>query len=296
MLSIVFAFKETSVIVKPSDAEFHASLLPEDPSWGGTGALPLYPDPRDYEMSRIPEVRAMLEVGAPASYDLIPYVKGVYDQGQTAACVAFSTAGMKSIEDMLEHSAWNTYDAPALYAANGGTGQNGVDTRRVLQYAQDTGLLVLGATARYRIGSYAFAPRVAGQFEDTLKAAVAANRPCLLALLLPQNFGWDSSGGITQSYHQIGVCGYDATNVIILNSWGSWWGKNGLGRIPWSYLTQQNFQNGYVYGYTVIDALDGDLQPPINKPPVANAGGPYMGKAGQGITFDASNSKDPDGT
>ncbi len=232
MLSIVFAFKETSVIVKPSDAEFHASLLPEDPSWGGTGALPLYPDPRDYEMSRIPEVRAMLEVGAPASYDLIPYVKGVYDQGQTAACVAFSTAGMKSIEDMLEHSAWNTYDAPALYAANGGTGQNGVDTRRVLQYAQDTGLLVLGATARYRIGSYAFAPRVAGQFEDTLKAAVAANRPCVLALLLPQNFGWDSSGGITQSYHQIGVCGYDATNVIILNSWGSWWGKNGLGRIP----------------------------------------------------------------
>lgn len=276
--------------------QFLNSLAPFVDQGYGTGALLLTPDPRDFQMHRIPEVKAMLEAGAPASYDLITYIKGVYNQGQVSSCVAHSTAGMKSVEDMLEHSAWNTYDAPALYAANGGTGQNGVDTRRVLQYAQDTGLLVLQGTARYRIGSYAFAPRVAGQFEDTLKAAIAANRPCVLALLLPQNFGWDSSGAMTQGYHQVAIVGFDATYVTILNSWGSGWGKNGLGRIPWSYLTQQNFQSGYVYAYTVIDALDGDLQPPVNKPPVAVPGGPYRGAVRALVQFDGSGSSDPDGT
>ncbi|HVO72340.1 MAG TPA: PKD domain-containing protein, partial [Aggregatilineaceae bacterium] len=35
---------------------------------------------------------------------------------------------------------------------------------------------------------------------------------------------------------------------------------------------------------------------PANEPPQADAGGPYSGFAGQAITFDASNSHDPDGT
>lgn len=245
------------------DLQYIATLLPFNDEGYGTGAVLLSPDSRDFDMARIPEVRIMLEVGTPPSYEgMLAYIKGTYNQGQIPSCVAHSTAGMKSIEDMLEHSVWNTYDAPALYRDNGGTGQNGVDTRRVLQYAQDTGVLVLNGTARYRIGSYAFAPRVAGQFEETIKAAVAANMPCVLALLLPQNFGWDSSGGITQGYHQVVIAGYTEQYVIILNSWGAGWGNGGLGRVPWAFIIQDNFQNGYAYAYTVIDGLDKDLQPP----------------------------------
>jgi PKD domain/Cysteine-rich secretory protein family len=36
--------------------------------------------------------------------------------------------------------------------------------------------------------------------------------------------------------------------------------------------------------------------PPTNKPPVANAGGPYSGTVGQPVLFDGSGSTDPDGT
>ncbi len=35
--------------------------------------------------------------------------------------------------------------------------------------------------------------------------------------------------------------------------------------------------------------------PPVNQPPIANAGGPYSGTAGQTVAFDGSGSTDPDG-
>ena len=57
----------------------------------------------------------------------------------------------------------------------------------------------------------------------------------------------------------------------------------------------------YTATLTVVDnegATDTDtttVTVTVNKPPVADAGGPYTGKAGESITFYGSNSYDPDG-
>ncbi len=54
--------------------------------------------------------------------------------------------------------------------------------------------------------------------------------------------------------------------------------------------TQRNSTNKLRFDVT------GDTPPPVNKPPVANAGGPYTGIVGQPVQFDGSKSSDPDGT
>jgi hypothetical protein len=259
------------MLVSPDQISFLQNLAPPQPDWGGTGAVPLTPDARDFRMELIPAVGAVLAIGAPPAFDLRSHVLGVYNQGAVPSCVAHSTCGMKSIQDHIEHGDWVTYDADGLYREMGGTGTAGVDPRGTLERARERGLQILNTTRRYRIGSYAFAPPVAGAFEETLKAAVAAMQPCTLALLLPQQFGWTSGGPITQGYHQVCVIGYDAAHAIILNSWGEMWGERGLGRIPWSFITQQNFQNGFAFAYTVVDALDSDW--PHNGPGQAQAQG-----------------------
>lgn len=248
--------------------EFFMSLPPNPAPYDsrGTGAQFLEPSPKDYRLEAVPEVKAVLDVGAPPSAELSQWIGGVYNQGALPSCVAHSTCGMKSIEDNIEHRSWFTYDAVGLYQANGGTGANGVDTRQVLQYALDTGCLNQGNGKRYKIGSYAFAPRSPGQFEETIKAAIAASRPCVVALLLPQNFGAESSGNPTQAYHQVVIYGYDATWAYILNSWGPAWANGGRGKVRWDYLTQQNFLNGYNYAFAVVDALDEGSPSPQPEP------------------------------
>lgn len=227
-------------------------LAPPDPDWRGTGSLKLHPDPRDYDLRSFPGVQAQLAAGVPDTFDLTPLVKGaIYDQGATPACVAFSTAGLNSMDDVAENARWETFDAAAMYRAAGGTGQNGVDTRLVLQQATDTGVPILGGNGRVKlIGSYAFVPQQPGVFRQTIKAAIAAGQPCTLALLLPSNWGWDSSGSPTSGYHQVVGIAYDATWLTILNSWGSGWGRNGMGRVPWDYLEANSLQNGYCYSYS----------------------------------------------
>ena len=261
------------------DDRIPSRLVPA-PDWGfGTGALPLLPDARDYPMERLPSVADMLQVGFPASYDLSGLVEQVYNQGALPSCVAHSTCGMKSLEDKIDRKVWNVYDAVALYQENGGNGSNGVDTRGVLQDAQANGVPLLSGGGRNRIGSYAFAPQIEGQFEATLKAAVAANEPCVLAVLLPTQFGWDFGGAITQAYHQMCLCGYDDTWAIFLNSWGPSFGQNGFCRLPWSYITQNNFQQLYAYAYTAIDALGPPPPPPPPPPPVSITVTGYGGTA-----------------
>lgn len=256
----------------------------------GTGAIPLEPDSRDYEMHRIPRVARKMDPGLgelPSACSLQGMVGDVMQQGKLPACVAYSTAAMKAVHEMRELGRWLTFDAMTCYHDCGGDGRNGVPTRAVLQYAQDRGLPVLSSAERYRIGSYAFAPQ--DGWVDTLKAAIAAGQPCVIATLLPEQFGWESSGQATKAYHQMLLVGYDAEHAILLNSWGKEWGRDGFGRLRWDYLTANNFQGGLCYAYTAIDAIDEGLAPtpapepappPPPKPPPFQVSG-YIGNIQQ---------------
>src|SRR5438552_12241619 len=92
----------------------------------GMGALPRIPDRRDYRLHDYPDVRAILEAGAPPSFDLRSYVRfSIYNQGSLPSCVAHSAAGMQSINEEIERNQAIMYDAVALYHAAGGNGSNG---------------------------------------------------------------------------------------------------------------------------------------------------------------------------
>lgn len=224
------------------------TLPPPDPNWKGLGGVPLPDDPRDYSILLHPGVAEALAAGPPQAVDLSAKVGGIYDQGAEGACVAYSTAGLCSLDEALAGNQWPWLDAENLYRRNGGQGSNGVDSRQVLQDVVDHGVNRRDGGAPVKEKSYLFVPKQTGVFKDTLMAALAAGKPCVLATLLPTNFGWSSSGTPTQGYHQLLVCGGDDQWCIVCNSWGASWGNNGFGRLPWSYLDPTRWD---VFAYTV---------------------------------------------
>ncbi len=232
----------------------------------GTGAVRHDHKLEDYAMHRIPGVAAWILTGVPDCTDLRGNVKQVYNQGPIPACVMYSLALMKSIEGALDRHAWFTYDPLAAYHEIGGDDKAGVPTRAALEYVQAKGMPVLNFGRRDRIGSYAFAPQEPAEFVATLKAALAAGQPCVIAARLPARFGWDSSGPATEAYHQMCLVGYNSGstplgNAIIGNSWGPDWGRAGFGQLSWEYLLSDDFHHKDVYAYTCVDFIDASLKP-----------------------------------
>lgn len=239
----------------------------------GTGALYREPDARDWQLILLPEVQAALPE-LPGSFMVLPMaaVQVKYNQGARPSCVSESECGAKSIEDFQDTSIWNRYDATELYRACGGNGMNGIFTDAALRYAVGTGLLVAGSQRRFKLASYLFAPQVAGDFRRTLAAALVASGPCVVAMLLPSIFGWNSGESPTSGYHQMCLVGYeglgDGDYAVFLNSWGEGWGNQGFCRIAWRYLEMNgNFQNRYVYAYRMVDFIDKGTIPVPTPPP-----------------------------
>lgn len=235
----------------------------------GTGALFREPSPADWDLSRLPEVREAVAAGLPDSFSLRDFSHGIYDQGALGACVDFSTAGAKSVEDQIDLGVWQTYDAMESWRNHGSTP---AATTTVLGWARDTGFAVVGTQRRYKIASYMFAPQVAGQWRQTLCAALMASGPCLVATLLPDDLGWNSSGPFNQSrYHQMIHMAWEGLGdndwAVFQNSWGPNFGDRGFVRLRWGFLESQNFQNRYAYGFQVADFIDGHVVPPPPPPP-----------------------------
>jgi hypothetical protein len=225
------------------------------------GALPLIRDRRDVAMERLAPIREALG-SLPASADLSNWVAGVYDQGTVPACTCCSAAAMQSIFESQERGKWLGFDALECYHAVGGTGSEGVEPHDVLGFMQGSGLLQVGTSRRYRIGSYAFVQLGPGGRIDIVKASIAARRPAVMAMLLPadwsQNYGQSAGDAVSSSYHQVCLTGYDAARVYFVNSQGEGWGDSGFGSVPWTFV-QSPDQLKRCYAYTAIDEIDDDL-------------------------------------
>jgi len=227
----------------------------------GTGAVALPQDWRDHQMHRVPGVEAQIDAGIPEEASLEVLITTVYDQGKVPACTAYSLAALKSIQEAQEQGRWRIFDALRCYHDCGGDDRHGIDTRKALKLAQDVGMVAADGGDRYRIDTYAFAPQVDPLWQDSIKGAIAAGHPVVVAMLLPSAFGWDSMGSPTNSYHQMCAVGYTRDHLVCLNSWGAGWGKHGLCRVPWAYMVANRFQRGLCYAYLVTDARNPRPEP-----------------------------------
>jgi len=239
-----------------------AKLPPLDSRGFGTGSLTLNPDSRLRAMESLRVIRRVKAMGIPNQADLTTYVKGNYNQGDENSCVAYSVAGMQSTYEEIEHNRWITFDAEESYVANGGYGPNGISAVDALDWEESPGMRDISTGQRYKIATYAFANPMTDAGIQTIKAAIAAKRPCVLALLLPADFGDQFEGDgtcksdvVTSGYHQICVVGYDQVRFKLLNSWGNNWGIKGIGSIKWSFV-QKAEQRGWVYAYTTTDVTE----------------------------------------
>ena len=218
----------------------------------GTGALPLPPDPRDRSALLHPRIARAVHVGTADTVRLGGQIGGIYNQDGEGACVAFSEAGVVSREETIQGRPWVWLDAENLYRRNGGTGQNGVDTRQTLQDIIDHGINRQDGGPPIKEGSYLFVPKQPGIWEATIMAALAVGKAVTLATYLPTTFGWDSSGAPDPNrYHQVYISGGDPLWWEIVNSWGSGFGQNGLGRLLKSFVDPLR---GDVYAYVVAEA------------------------------------------
>jgi hypothetical protein len=244
--------------------DFLDSLAPPDPHWL-TGAVRREAKPQDWGLQNVPQVAEVLAEGVPDSFSCLDDNELAVEYVQIGgSCVPTSLSVVQSCNDWKDGLRWRTYDAQEMYKAQGGTGSNGVATDGVLSRMKSLGLQEVGSDRRAKIAGYAFAPRVQDGWRRTLAAAMVSSGPVVVATLLPQQFGWDSSGPLTSGYHQMCATRYEGLHddglVIFPNTWGRSAGRNGFFRLSWRQLEQDNFQDGYTYGYQVVD-LD-DLEPP----------------------------------
>ena|SRR5437868_5848709 len=257
----------------------------------GLGSIPVEPDARDWSALLSPGIAQQLHAGAPTAVPDLSEGKvlGLYDQDGEGACVAYSESGLTSLDEALNGRLWVWLDAEQFYHRNGGTGQNGIDTRSSLEDAKNNGIIRKDGQGVVRIENYLWVPKTPGLFKDTIMAALALGKPCVVATLLPTNFGWDSSGPPNpQAYHQVVIVGGDDTWAYILNSWGPNWGRQGRGRLLWSFLDVARWD---VYAYLVNGIGVTPPPPPVGVVVKSVAPNPVVGPAPVTITgsgFDTS--------
>jgi hypothetical protein len=237
--------------------------LPSPPQpdflFGLNGPRP--PDPRDWSLAADPAVAEKLAVGFPEAADLTKHIKGPpLNQGAVPSCVSHTMAHMQAIYQQMEEGVWRTFDAPRAHRETGAesTGRWPDD---LLRYCVTNGMPLVGSNERYKIQGYAFVA-YDGNWENTIKAAIAAEKAITLAMLLPSNFSYESSGAVTSGYHEVDLVGYRPGAFLILNSWGSSWGRNGLGWVPIEFLKQNNWQQRYVLVHAPVDVRQDPNPPP----------------------------------
>lgn len=128
---------------------------------------------------------------------------------------------------------------------------------------------------------------------DYMKYALIEYGPMVVCMAVYDDF-FSYRGGIYEHpgnepvddiNHEVVLVGYNDNPGywICKNSWGTNWGENGFFKIAYG-----DCQIEYYIIYVEYDAAE------KNWPPIANAGGPYIGKVGESITFDGSESYDVD--
>jgi hypothetical protein len=250
---------------------------------------------------------ASAAVNLPASVDLRADAPPVGDQGPVNSCAAWASdytalgywenrdgIGGGALEPMYTYSqlvggqnVGTAIDANLNIAIGQGVDQQadypqGNDDYRDLPTADET-----ANATHWRLSGYqdlAVAPNAASTItQDSIEEALAGNEPVVIGIPIYNNFYDVTSAdgglytgpedGFTGDYHAVTALGYNASGLIIENSWGTGWGAGGFATLAWSFV------NAYVQEASAVGDLV-HVQPAIH--------GPASGLTGQTLSFSAT--------
>ncbi len=240
-------------------------------------------------------------VAIPASVDLTPFAPTPGDQGQINSCVSWSVGyDLMGYYSNASGHVGAPYAPMYLYSqVNGGVDQGstftdtfrilstqGVDTRTDYRPQGDYNWQLKPTAAQKTNASFhrALNPVLlyAGPGQGTnarlaLSTALAAGQPVVMGIAVYNNFFYlsgsksvftnaDVSGQLL-GYHAVTAFGYNASGVVIENSWGTGWGKSGFATLGWDFV-----QNGVTEAWTTA----GFANPTVSLSPTAwaSAGAP----------------------
>jgi C1A family cysteine protease len=231
----------------------------------GFGWIPDLPDHRDllYPMSDT--------LSYPSSVDLIPGFPACYDQGNLGSCTANAIAGIiqyvqkqESIPLVMPSRLFIYYNERAM---EGQVGQDaGAQIRDGIKSVVNLGACPEVPDWPYDITKFsvqppaqAYSDALAGvvtkymrvsQVGSTVFQCLANQHPFVGGITVYESFMNAAGGDIpmpSQSEkvlggHAIVICGYDQQTgrFKFRNSWGSGWGQNGYGTLPFAYLLSPN--------------------------------------------------------
>ena len=223
---------------------------------------------------------ALSATAIPASVDLTAFAPTPGDQGEVNSCVSWSVG-----YDLMGYYANKTGHVGAPFApmflysqVNGGVddgstfadtfrvlASQGVDTKANYRPQGDFGWRQKPTAAQKASAAFhrSLAPTLlfagpgqGANARTTLSNALAAGQPVVIGISVYNNFYYlgNSKSTFTQAdvsgqllgYHAVTAFGYNASGLVIENSWGTGWGKSGFATLGWDFV-----QSGVIEAWTL---------------------------------------------
>lgn len=183
----------------------------------------------------------------PSSYSFINFLPRVLNQGERPICVPCSISAHlnwnKNVDTDGKNQRDNNIKILEIYNSKTTIGDNGMTFKDALYFLKHTG--VHSDLGIMKIDSYAMLGS-----EIQIKQALLLNGPLVGALPVynDSEYFWDKQGNESfKGGHAISIVGYNEDGIIIRNSWGSSFGKNGYTNMDWNEI--KNFYEIW----TIID-------------------------------------------
>lgn len=256
----------------------------------GLGLIPSTIDARDFNLSeQIHSVIRELEenIPLPSKFEITDNLTAVKNQGQEGTCVGFAcTIGLKEFQEKQMHNQYIELSPRYLYQKckeiDGFPNIKGTNIKTALEVLStvgvcewnywpykegDVGTPAPGAddnAKKYTIQSYGILTTML-----SVKICLFRNSPVIMAV--PFFNSWYSDqvtktgdipkpDGTNKNGHAICVVGYNDENkkFKFKNSWGTNWGDNGYGYLPYEYFDHQYREAWSAVDYDINN--NGDLK------------------------------------
>ena len=236
----------------------------------------------------------------PASVDLTSKMPSIYDQGQEGSCVDNATAGAAQYDEMQEGITPAIMPSRQFLYFNARVKEEGTDPSEdsgstiadglkamadfgypdeahwpydPSHFAQTPPDSIYQEAAAHKITDFA---RVPDNSANDIKSALSLGKPVILGINVYSNFPMEGNGDVpmpaggVEGGHGILLVGYDdsAQKYKFRNSWGTSWGNQGYGTLPYDYVHNAQYASDFWVINSVPGATPNPPAPPTPPSPV----------------------------